>query len=232
MIKNAYLQLAICVWLTITNGALADNDFQPVPKSELAGLWQHFDDVQRGVTNFTSNVTQTKTLKVFQQPIVSEARLCFSRPNLFRWEVVKPSFSLTVTDGKWLWMYYPEFQQAERYLVNDPRLGSNPIKALSASLGANPASLTNSCDVTVLSNAQFYRLDIVPRDTHEKKFLSRLVLDFDRTSSLITRTMMESPNGDRTENQFSSNKVNQALEAGLFQFEPPANVKVVSPFSK
>lgn len=208
------------------------DDFQPVPRSELPALWEFFATTQRGVTNFATTVTQTKTLKVFQQPIVSEAKLWFNRPNQFRWEVVKPAPSLTISDGKWLWMYYPEFQQAERYLVNDPRLGSSPLKALSAGLGANPASLTNSCDVTVLTNDRFYRLDVVPRDAKERQFLSRLVLDFNRTTLFLARTVMESPNGDRTENQYGPARVNESVDAALFHFDPPSGAKVVSPFSK
>ena len=220
------------LWLVATGLAVAADDFQPVPKSDLPALWQFFDAAQSRVTNLVANITQTKTLKVFQQPIVSEAKLWFHRPNLFRWEVVKPVPSLTISDGKWLWMYYPEFQQAERYLMNDPRLGSSPFRALSASLGGNPASLTNSCDVTVLTSAQFYRMDVAPRDPKERQFLSRLVLDFDRKTLLVARTGMESPNGDRTENEYKDSNINQPLDDALFHFVPPSNVKVVSPFGK
>ena len=129
-------------------------------------------------------------------------------------------------------MYYPEFQQAERYPLSDPRLGSSPMKAMSASLGENPASLTNSCDVSLFANAQTYRLEAIPRDSREKQLLSKLVLDFDRKSFTLSQTSLESPNGDRTENRFVSSQVNQSLDPSLFHFEPPPNVRVVSPFGK
>ena len=212
--------------------SFASDDFQPVPPSQQPAAWQRFEAAHRGISNFVANVVQTKTMTVFQQPVVSEAKLWFARPNRFRWEVVKPAPSLTVSDGSFLSMYYPEFKQVERYPLKDPRLGSGPVKAITASLGENPATLTNSCDVAMFASTGAYRLDAVPRDPRDKRFLSRLVLDFDRTSLLLTKTTMETLNGDRTENQFVSIRANQEVDPALFHFEPPNGVKLVAPFSK
>lgn len=221
------------LWLcALAVSALGAEVFQPVPASRQASIWQEFEVAQRGFTNFVANVVQTKTLKVFQQPIVSEAKLWFTKPNRFRWEIVKPAPGTTLCDGKWLWMYYPEFQQAERYPVGDPRLGNGPMKAMTASMGDNPAALTNSCEVAVFENERAYRLEAVPREPRERQFLAKLVLEFERRSCVLLRTGMESQNGDRTENQFRSTQINQPLDPSLFRFDPPEGVNVVSPFGK
>jgi len=207
-------------------------DFHVVSADRQDAIWREFETARRGVSNFVAEVVQTKTLKILQQPIVSEAKLSFAKPNLFRWESTKPAGSLTVSDGKWLWMYYAEFQQAERYPLNDPRLGASPMKALSASLGANPVSLTNSCELIVWESAETLRIEAVPRAQKERQLLARLVLDLDRKTFLLLRTVIEAPNGDRTENRFQRVEWNQPLDVSRFRFEPPAGVRIVSPFGK
>jgi outer membrane lipoprotein carrier protein len=224
-----WAMLCFCALAINTLGA---DEFRPVQASRQGAIWQEFEVAHRGFTNFVANVAQTKTLKVFQQPIESEAKLWFTKPNLFRWEVVKPAPGTTLSDGKWLWMYYPEFQQAERYPVGDPRLGSGPMKAMTASMGDNPAALTNSCEVVVFESERAYRLEAVPRDPRERQFLAKLVLEFERRSCVLMRTEMESQNGDRTENWFLSTQINQPLDPALFRFVPPEGVKVISPFGK
>ena len=76
------------------------------------------------------------------------------------------------------------------------------------------------------------RLEAIPRDPKDRQSLSRLVLDLDRVSFAVRQTVIESANGDRTENRFTITEVNVEMPGSLFQFAPPPNTKVVSPFGK
>ncbi len=222
----------LCAGILLLISAASAQDLQPVPPARQAAVWDDFETAHRSFTNITAHVVQSKYLRILQEPIVSEANLWFQRPGLFRWEVVKPAPSLALCDGKSFWMYYPEFHQAERYPLDALRLGSNPLKVITASLGENPAWLTNLCDVAVYASPERYRLEAVPRDAREKQFVAKLILDFLRHSFVLERTVMESKNGDRTESRFLDSHINGTLDPSLFRFEPPPGVKVVSPFTK
>src|ERR1051325_2157025 len=50
--------------------SFASDDFQPVPPSQQPAAWQRFEAAHRGISNFVANVVQTKTMTVFQQPVV------------------------------------------------------------------------------------------------------------------------------------------------------------------
>src|ERR1044071_6849243 len=100
---RTFLRSHALTLFALTLPLYAAEDFQSLPAGQQPALWQQFDTAQRGVSNFVSTVTQTKTLRILQQPIASEAKLWFSRPNLFRWEVTRPARSQTISDGKWLW---------------------------------------------------------------------------------------------------------------------------------
>lgn len=211
---------------------LADEEFHPVSPTGQGAVWKQLDAAHNQLTNFIAEVAQTKTMQILQRPIVSKAKLWFEKPNLFRWEVVEPVQSLIVSDGKSLWMHYPEFQQAERYPLGDPRLTNGPAKTMGVMLGASPAALTNTCDISMFASPHCYRLEVVPRDPNEKQLLSRLVLDFDRENFAIRRTVIESANGDRTENRFTITEVNADMSESLFRFTPPPDTKIARPFAK
>ena len=49
-----------------------------------------------------------------KQKEVSHGRVAVSAPRLFRWEYVKPYPQLIVADGKTVWVYDPDLQQASK----------------------------------------------------------------------------------------------------------------------
>src|SRR2546430_17077465 len=58
---------------------------------------------------------EQKTLHLMKQPIVSSGKIWFHAPNKFRREVSGNSPSVTVSNGRDLWIYYSNFKSAEHY---------------------------------------------------------------------------------------------------------------------
>src|SRR6184192_3495806 len=53
---------------------------------------------------------EQRVIRLMKKPILSAGKVWFQRPNKFRREVKGSSPSLTVSDGRQLWIYYPNFQ--------------------------------------------------------------------------------------------------------------------------
>ena len=58
---------------------------------------------------------ERRVIRLMKNPVLSSGTVWFQPPNKFRREVKGNSPSVTVSDGRELWIYYPNFKSAERY---------------------------------------------------------------------------------------------------------------------
>lgn len=167
-----------------------------------------------------ADFVETKILPMWKEPVVESGTIAFEPPDHF----LRKTKNLIVSDGKTLWMYYPEFQQVEKY----PLEGHGPGQ-LFAALGQafrfeNLGSLFR-ISATRLDDG--FRLDLTPRSGPMRRMLRSLVLDLDSSLRLRSSTM-SGKDGDRIETRYSNEKL---LPPGSvdFSFKPPASATVVAP---
>src|SRR5207249_5813073 len=89
---------------------------------------------------------EQRAIRLMKKPIVSSGRIWFQPPNKFRREVKGSSPSTTVSDGRQLWIYYPNFKSAERY----PLGKGSPLDSVIASINAalNLENIENTFHIT------------------------------------------------------------------------------------
>src|SRR5437763_12968416 len=58
---------------------------------------------------------EERVIRLMKKPVVSSGTVWFQPPNKFRREVKGNSPSISVSNGRDLWIYYPNFKSAERY---------------------------------------------------------------------------------------------------------------------
>ena len=95
-----------CRWLVVAAVLLAG--------AAHAGAREQLDTFTRGLKGLDGQFTQ----KVFDDNgrvrESSSGRVALSAPRLFRWEYTKPYPQLIVADGKTVWVYEPDLQQASK----------------------------------------------------------------------------------------------------------------------
>src|SRR5436305_5139749 len=77
---------------------------------------------------------QQRMIRLMKKPILSSGKVWFQPPNKFRREVKGNSPSLTVSDGRQLWIYYPNFKSAERYPLGKGSPLDSTVAAINSSL--------------------------------------------------------------------------------------------------
>src|SRR6201981_3492377 len=99
--------LATLVSVTLASiektGPLSEVDL----KNLLAGIRQN--------RSTQADFQEERVIRLMKKPILSSGRISFQPPNNFRREVKGNSPSITVSNGRQLWIYYPNFKSAERY---------------------------------------------------------------------------------------------------------------------
>lgn len=149
----------------------------------------------------------------------SSGRVALSAPRLFRWEYVKPYAQLIVADGKKVWIYEPDLQQAS---VRDQGTEeqSSPLAAL-----LEPGRLDQQFNVVEAGmHDGLDWLQLTPKDDSSASFQSAR-LGFGKQG--LEKMQIVDGVGQRTAISFSGWKRNPSFPAGTFRYVPAAGVDVV-----
>src|SRR5437868_13323807 len=119
-------------------------------KNLLAGIRQN--------RSTQADFQEERVMRLMKNPIVSSGKIWFQPPNKFRREVKGNSPSITVSDGRQLWIYYPNFKSAERY----PLGKSSP-------LDSTVAAINSALNLEEHTSELQSRFDLVCRLLLEKK---------------------------------------------------------------
>ena len=169
-----------------------------------------------------------KTLQAdFQQQVVNESgkvlqqasgTLWIQRPGKFRWDYQLPYRQLVLADGRQLWNYDEDLEQAVVKNV-DEILPSTPAMLLS---GDRP--ITDVFMVTHLGEESGYHwVELLPR-AKETSF-DRIRLGF--AGDTLVKMEMRDPFNQVTKLEFSHVRRNQILAPELFVFTPKPGVDVI-----
>jgi outer membrane lipoprotein carrier protein len=149
----------------------------------------------------------------------TSGRVALSAPRLFRWEYAAPYPQLIVADGKHVWVYEPDLQQATKRPQGTEEQNS-PLAAL-----VEPARLERDFNLVEAGTRDGLEwLELTPRRDEEGGFRSaRLGFDDD---GLRKMTVVDAL-GQRTEIEFRGWKRNPDFAKGTFTFVPAEGVDVV-----
>src|ERR1700742_2378431 len=207
MLKRAFAAyLALCV-LAPAAGTVARASATSEVEKYLDGLATWSADFTQTIDDGHGKVTRSAAGKLYLQ-----------KPGKFRWDYSDPSEQLILADGKQIWFYDKDLQQAN-------------VRGMDASLANTPAvllsgggSVSSQFDVTSLppsDGLQWYQL--VPKRADTDFQLVRIGF---RNGDLASMFLADKLN-QITQLTFSNSKRNAKFAPDLFTFVPPAGVDVI-----
>jgi outer membrane lipoprotein carrier protein len=171
---------------------------------------------------------EERVIRLMKKPVMSSGTVWFQPPNKFRREVKGNSPSITVSDGRELWIYYPNFKSAERY----PLGKGSPLDATVAAINSalNLENIETSFNISATKSDNGHELALLPRTAPMKRVFQKLDLRIN-DKFRVERTDMLLPNGDRIVTTYS-NQTRAAIPASTFEFKPPAGTEVTTPLGQ
>jgi outer membrane lipoprotein-sorting protein len=136
--------------------------------------------------------------------------------------------SITVSSGRELWIYYPNFKSAERY----PLGKGSPLDATVAAINSalNLENIETSFNVTATKTENGHELQLLPRTAAMKRVFQKLDLRINNKFR-VERTDMLLPNGDRIVTTYS-NQTRAPIPPSAFEFKPPSGTEVTTPLGQ
>ncbi|WP_421566859.1 outer membrane lipoprotein chaperone LolA [Stenotrophomonas sp. PD6] len=150
----------------------------------------------------------------------TSGRVALSAPRQFRWEYLKPHEQLIIADGKNVWVYEKDLEQATKRPQGAEEQNS-PLTAL-----INPKLLDQQYDVSEEAAARdgLQWLSLSPKRETETSF-QYAALGFNAQG--LARMEVVDAVGQRTVINFSGWKRNPGFAAGTFSFAPPKGTDVI-----
>ena len=176
----------------------------------------------------TATFTEERTTRLLTKPIVSNGTIAFQAPNKFRRELSGKNPSTTVCNGSELWIYYPNFKEAEHYTLGQKQFFDDSLAALTA--GLNFQNVERYFRIAAVKEAGGYRVTLTPKSGSLKRIMTNLVVVLD-PDGMIQRTDAQLPKGDRVVTTYRNVRAAQKSDA-KFDVTPAAGVKVSTPLGK
>ncbi len=171
-----------------------------------------------GVSSWSADFTQT--IDDGHGKVVRSAagKLYLQKPGKFRWDYSQPSQQLILADGKQIWLYDKDLQQANVRDM-DVSLASTPAVLLSGG-----ATVSSQFDVTALPKSgglDWYQL--VPKHPDTDFQMVRIGFNKGELASMFLADKLNQV----TQLTFTNAQRNVKLIPDLFTFTPPPGVDVI-----
>lgn len=151
---------------------------------------------------------------------VARGTVVFAKPSKMRWAYTAPEPSLTISDGKTLWIYDPARSEVQRMSGIGGYFSGAAVQFL-----VGEGDVRRDFVVTELEcTPETGELELVPRvDASYEKL--RIVVD--RATGELRKSTVIDLLGNVTEVEFSGVQANQHPDDGVFRFTPPDGVEVI-----
>jgi len=155
-------------------------------------------------------------------PMKSRGQVWLKKPGKMRWEYNEPARDLIVSDGKTLWLFQPDLNQA----IKSP--ASTGASSMATDFLTGMGNIEKEF-IVLLSAADGPRhvLTLTPRTAQQG--LRKLVLEVGKKSYLVEKTVITDHFGNQTTVSFTGMKLNSPVKDSLFKYAPPKGTAIVTP---
>jgi chaperone LolA len=211
--------------LLLLAASLRAADLSP---AETQTLMKNLQEHRAKFPSLSADFVEERTTHLLTKPLTSEGNIEFQVPNKFRREVTGNSPSITVSNGQKLWIYYPNFKEAELYTLGQKAFFDDSIAALTAGLNFQRVDQFYSYKATRENNG--YQLTLTPRGMGLKRMVKEMTVWVDDEFK-IERSETFLPKGDRIVTVYKNQRPTP-LSPSTFDFTPPADAHISQPLGK
>jgi len=220
----------LCLALATLNLlALPVRAAEPLTPPERAALLARLQQIHAKAPCFAATFSEQRTSRLLKKPLTSTGTIAFEIPNKFRREMSGSSPSLTVSNGHELWIYYPNFQEAEQYTLGKRAIFDDALAALTAGLNFARVEDFYQLEITPEEGGG-YRIVLTPHRSNLKKIVAQLVVILDKELDVL-RTDLTLPKGDQVVTTYTAAR-RDPIPASTFEFVPPPGANISRPLGK
>jgi outer membrane lipoprotein carrier protein len=198
---------------------VVSSEVTPPPGEVAAALQQKYDAIR----DFSASFTQTYEGGVLRRTPPESGTVQIKKPGKMRWNYTTPQKKLFVSDGRTLFMYFPDDRQVMKNPVPEQDQATSAVLFLMGK-GDITRDFTVKYADSPVEGAYVLRLD--PRSRQAE--YDWLQVTADRRTLQIRGLAWGDAQGGRSSFTFSDYKENAGLPDKLFQFTIPRGAEVIT----
>lgn len=144
-----------------------------------------------------ADFVQTKHLRMLGEKMVSRGRMCYQQSDKLRWEYTKPYAYTFILNGNSVLM--SKGGRRDVVDVNRNKVFREIARMMMSSVVGTCLTDSKNFKVSVETAQQTYTATLLPQKKDMKAMFTRIVLVFNRKTSVVSKVTMHEKNGDRTE---------------------------------
>jgi outer membrane lipoprotein-sorting protein len=194
-------------------------------------LFEKWLAVQTNLQSWTGDFTQTRSLKVLAQPLLTPGKV-WVRPGEFRWELGQPVQTIVLRQPGQLLIMYPQLKRVEKYSLDGVPPGplKDALSLLDATLPRDRATMEKQFHLLAATETNaILQMTLQPKSASARKFIGQIIIGFRTSDFSIAATEMKFADGSSLRNDFSNVVMNQPVDDARFELKPPADFTVVEP---
>lgn len=175
--------------------------------------------------NFQADFTQTSILKTVKQKQISKGKVFIRKPGMMRWEYKEPEEQFIISDGKVIWLYVPADKQVMISNVAGDSDSHSPNTFLAGS-GKLRDTFNIEFENEVKTSQSQYLLRLIPKKSQPN--MAKLIIGVNSEDFRIEMSNIYDIYGNQTIVSFLNIEINKELPDGIFHFEVPQGIRVVT----
>lgn len=215
------------LFAALSFAALAPAMMAAGPAAAPTTLDQVLKEVQKrqaAVTSIQADFTQRKTLALLAEPQLSRGTFAYEKPDKVRWNYAEPNPVTMVFAGGRMTTYYPKLNRAETLAVG--RFQDRIFKYMGAGSAVNELATWFNFRFSDRKGDATWRLELIPKTAQVAKRVKNITIWIDRKSYMTSKFEYVEADGDTTQYEFTSIRVNEPVPATTFVLSLPSTVKV------
>lgn len=149
------------------------------------------------IKTMQADFVQTKHLRMLGDKMVSRGRMCYQQSNRLRWEYTKPYAYTFILNGNSVMMSKGGHRDVVD--VNRNKVFRKIAQMMMSSVVGTCLTDSKRFKVSMTVDKQTCTATLLPQKKDVKAMFTRIVLVFNRKTSVVSKVTMYEKNGDRTE---------------------------------
>lgn len=199
------------IWLLAALLCLLASPVQAEPPAVFTAF---FDGLRSFRAEFTQEVLDRHGDRVQE----GSGEVFIQRPGRFRWNYAEPYTQVILGDGRTLWTYDADLEQATRKPQEEVLMGTPAVLLSSVE---DPAEVFQIAAMG--GEGEIAWVELMPRDSDSQ--FEAIHLGF--VDGMLRRMILHDSFGQRTDIRFSNAQRNVDLDPDLFRFDPPLGTDVL-----
>lgn len=208
--------------------AFTDDSLHEIYSDEKQEILKRINAFQKSIHSIRSTVDQEKQLSVMKEKIRVEGTVIMAKPNMLRWETVKPQKSITVIDGSTMTVFYPDEKEAQVYPLSENFMARNTMNFFTTALGGDVSEMEKRFAVNMYRKDSEIFFKLTPLSKIVGRYLSSLIICYDEPTGLPKGFEVTTTKGDRTVTTLADIKSNYETDPEVFRIKLPDDVRITN----